>query len=167
MNITPYLKKTKSKGGVCSQKLLRVSFNIDILSGPWSIGHVFSKEMVRLTNLDRLAWFSQGPCVMHDVSLTFGVNKSTITSLMTRYRDTGDVKDRAKNGCPRKTHRTDNSISGMAARRRSVTANGIRTNVQNPRLSDQTIIIHLHRHGFGSRRSMKVPQRTDRHELAI
>ena len=43
---------------------------------------------------------------MHDVSLTFGVNKSTITSLMTRYRDTGDVKDRAKNGCPRtKTHR--------------------------------------------------------------
>ena len=38
----------------------------------------------------------------HDVALTFGVNKSTITRLMTRYRDTGDVKDRAKNGCPRK-----------------------------------------------------------------
>ena len=62
---------------------------------------------------------------------------------------------------------TDNRISGMAARRRFVTANGIRANVQNPRLSDQTIIIRLHKHGFGSRISMKVPQRTDRHELAI
>ena len=62
---------------------------------------------------------------------------------------------------------TDNRISGMAARRHFVTANGIRANVQNPRLSDQTIITRLHKHGFGSRRSMKVPQRTDRHELAI
>ena len=105
---------------------------------------------------------------MYDVALTFGVNKSTITSLMTRYRDTGDVNDRAKNGCPRKKPtETDNRISGMAARRHFVTANGIRANVQNPRLSDQTIIIRLHKHGFGSRRSMKVPQRTDRHELAI
>ena len=55
----------------------------------------------------------------------------------------------------------------MAARRRFVTANGIRANVQNPCFSDPTIIIRLHKHGFGSRRSMKVPQRTDRHELAI
>ena len=67
----------------------------------------------------------------------------------------------------KKPTETDNRISGMAARRRFVTANGIRANVQNPRLSDQTIIIRLHKHGFGSRRSMKVPQRTDRHELAI
>ena len=105
---------------------------------------------------------------MYDVALTFGVNKSTITSLMTRYRDTGDVNVRAKNGCPSKTPtETDNRISGMAARRHFVTANGIRANVQNPRLSDQTIIIRLHKHGFRSRRSMKVPQRTDRHELAI
>ena len=62
---------------------------------------------------------------------------------------------------------TDKRISGMAARHRFVTANGIRANVQNPRLSDQIIIICLHEHGFGSRRPMKVPQRTDRHELAI
>ena len=63
--------------------------------------------------------------------------------------------------------KTDNRISEMAARRRFVTANGIRANVQNPRLSDQTIKIRLHEHGFGSRRPMKVPQRTDMHELAI
>ena len=55
----------------------------------------------------------------------------------------------------------------MAARRHFITTNDIRANVQNPRLSDQTIIIRLHKHGFGSRRSMKVPQRTDRHELVI
>ena len=67
----------------------------------------------------------------------------------------------------KKTTDTDNRISGMAARRRFVTANGIRANVQNPRLSNQTIIIRLHKHGFGSRRPMKVPQRTDRYELAI
>ena len=40
----------------------------------------------------------------HYVALTFGVNKSTITRLMTRYRETGDVKDRAKSGRPRKSH---------------------------------------------------------------
>ena len=74
-------------------------FNIDILSGPWSIGHVFSQEMVRLSNLDRARAIGmvQSGTLCHDVALTFGVNKSTITS----YRDTGDVKDRAKNGCPR------------------------------------------------------------------
>ena len=33
----------------------------------------------------------------HDVALTFGVNKSTIIRLVTRYRETGDVKDRANN----------------------------------------------------------------------
>ena len=55
----------------------------------------------------------------------------------------------------------------MAARRRFVYANGIRANVQNPRISDQTIIIRLHEHGIGSRIQMKVPQRTNRHELAI
>ena len=105
---------------------------------------------------------------MYDVALTFGVNKSTITILMTRYRDTGDVNDRANNWLSqKKPTETDNRISGMAARRHFVTANGIRTNVQNPRLSNQTITIHLHKHEFGSRRSMKVPQRTDRHELAI
>ena len=77
--------------------------------------------------------------------------KHLITSLMTRYRDTGDVKYRAKNGCHRnKPTETDNRISGMAARRRFVTANGIRANVL-----------------LRSRRSMKLPQRTDRHELAI
>ena len=55
----------------------------------------------------------------------------------------------------------------MAARRRFVAANGIRANVQNLHLSDPTIIIRLHALGFGSRRPMKIPQRTDRHELVI
>ena len=59
---------------------------------------------MRLSNLDRARAIGmvQSGTLCHDVALTFGVNKSTITRLMTRYRDTGDVKDRAKNGCPRK-----------------------------------------------------------------
>ena len=116
--------------GWVRKKLLHVSvsFNIDILSGPWSISLVFSQEMVRLSNLDRprAIGMVQSGNLCHDVALTFGVNKSTITS----YRDTGDVKDRAKNGCPSKNPtETDNRTSGMAARRRFVTANGIRANV--------------------------------------
>ena len=60
--------------------------------------------MVRLSNLDRARAIGmvQSGTLCHDVALTFAVNKSTITRLMTRYRHTGDVKDRAKNGCPRK-----------------------------------------------------------------
>ena len=62
----------------------------------------------------------QSGTLCHDVALNFGANKSTMTS----YRDTGDVKDRAKNGCPRtKPTETDNRVSGMAARCRFVTAN--------------------------------------------
>ena len=74
------------------------------MSGPWSIGYVFSQEMVRLSNLDRARAIGmvQSGTLWHDVALTFGVNKSTITRLMTRYIHTGDVKDRVKNGCPRK-----------------------------------------------------------------
>ena len=101
------------------------------MSGQWSIGYVFSQEMVRLSNLDRAKAIGMvhSGALCHDVALTFGVNKSTITRLMTRYRHTGDVKDFAKNGCPRKKPiETDNRISGMAARRHFVTANGIRAN---------------------------------------
>ena len=41
--------------------LLSVSFNIDLMCGPWSTGHVFSQEMVRLSKepeSEPLAWFS-------------------------------------------------------------------------------------------------------------
>ena len=62
--------------------LTKCDFNIDILSGPWSIGHVFSQEMVRLSNLDRARAIGmvQSGTLWHDDALTFGVNKSTITS---------------------------------------------------------------------------------------
>ena len=66
--------------------LVSVSFNIDIMCGPWTIAHVFSQEMVRLSNLDRARAIGmvQSGTSCHDVALTFGVNKSTITRLMTR-----------------------------------------------------------------------------------
>ena len=66
------------------------------------MGHVFSQEMVLLSYLDRARAIGivQSGTLCHDFALTFGVNKSMITRLMTRYRDYGDVKDRAKNGCP-------------------------------------------------------------------
>ena len=141
---------------MCSQKWLRVSFNIDILSGPWSIGHVFSK-MVRLTNLDRAIGMVQSGTLCH-VWCFFDfrceqINDYQFDDQVQRYR--GCQRSCQEWLSQKKPTETDNRISGMAARRRFVTANGIRANVQNPRLSDQTIIIRLHKHGFGSRRSMK------------
>ena len=49
----------------CVRRNDRVSFNIDILSGSWSIGHVFSKEMVRLTNMDRAIGMVQSGTLCH------------------------------------------------------------------------------------------------------
>ena len=48
------------------------------MCGPWSIGHVFSQEMVRLSNLDRARAIGmvQSGTSCHDVALTFGVDKS-------------------------------------------------------------------------------------------
>ena len=71
------------------------SFNIDLLSGqPWSIGHEFSQDIVRLSNLDRAIGMVQPGTSCHDVSLTFGVNDCQVK------RDR-DVKDRAKSGRPK------------------------------------------------------------------
>ena len=158
-----------------SQKWLSVSFNIDILSGPWSIGHMFSQEMVRLSNLDRARAIGmvQSGTLCHDVSFVFLHWLSVWTNQRLPGWWSGTEIPGMSKIVPRmvvpekQPTETDNRISGMAARRRFVTANGIRANVQNPRLSDQTIIIRLHEHEFGSRRPMKVPQRTDSHELAI
>ena len=74
--------------------LVSVSFNIDLMCGPWSTGHVFSQDMVRLSNLDRARAIGmvQSGTSCHDVALIIGVNKSMITRLMTRYRETGNVK---------------------------------------------------------------------------
>ena len=87
---------------------LSVSFNVDLLTGPWSIGHVSSQDMVRLSNLDRAIAIDmvQSGSSCHDVTLTFGMNKSTITKLKIRSRETTDVKDRANSRRPRKPHWT-------------------------------------------------------------
>ena len=43
----------------------------------------------------------------HDVALTFGVNKSTITRLMTMYRETGNVK----RSCQEWSYHKDNTAN--------------------------------------------------------
>ena len=89
--------------------LLSVSFNIDLMCGPWSTGPVFSQEMLRLSNLDRARAIDmvQSGTSCHDVSLTFDVNKSTITRLMTRYRETGNVK----RSCQEWSYQKDNTAN--------------------------------------------------------
>ena len=87
--------------------MLSVSYNIDLMCGPWSIRHVFSQEMVRLSNLDRARAIGmvQSGTSCHYVALTFGVNKSTITRLMTRYRETGNVN----RSCQKWSYQKDNT----------------------------------------------------------
>ena len=103
---------------VCLCPILHLSFKIDIMCGPWSTGHVFSQEMVRLSNLDRardigMVWHGmvQSGTSCHDVALTSSVNKSTINRLMTRHIDRECQKI-----VPRVVvQKTDNIISVMAA----------------------------------------------------
>ena len=84
--------------------LLSLSFYIDLMCGPWSTGHVFSQEMVRLNNLDRAIGMVQSGPSWHGVALTFGWNKSTINRLMIRYRETGNVKRSCQEWSYQKDH---------------------------------------------------------------
>ena len=126
-------------------------------------------KMVRLSNVDRARALGmvQGGTSQENFARHFNVHKSTISKLMTRYRDTGDVKDRIRSGRPRITSaNTDRRIVGLAARRRFVTANAIQAEVHNPgnqRVSDHTIRNRLRSAGFRSRRAKKVPAMTADH----
>ena len=101
--------------------------------------------MVRLSRLDRAHALGmvQAGTSQEVVARHFNVNRSTISRLLSRYRDTADVKDRARSGRPRVTAaNTDRRILGIAARCRFVTANTIQAEVRQPgwqRISDQTV----------------------------
>ena len=91
--------------------------------------------MVRLSNLDRARALGmvQGGTSQDNVARHFDVNKSTISRLVFRYRDTGEVKDHARTGRPRVTPaNTDRRIVRLTARCRFVTANAIQAEIQNP-----------------------------------
>ena len=102
-------------------------------------------NMVRLSRLDRARALGivQAGTSHEVVARNFNVNRSTISRLLSRYRDTADVKDRARSGRPRVTAaNTDRRIVGIAARCRFVTANTIQAEVRQPgqqRISDQTV----------------------------
>ena len=138
-----------------------------IVAEQWSLCHMCGSRMVRLSNVDRaraLGMVQDGQ-PQYEVATLFGVSRGTISKLMTRYRETHDVKDRPRSGRPRSTTaQTDRRIVGLAARRRFVTANTIRADVQRPIICDQTIRNRLRAGGFRSRRPSKVPARTAEHE---
>ena len=67
-------------------------------------------NMPRLSNLDRARAIGQLEAGVKQsvVAARFGVGQSTISKLKTKFRNTGDVKDRPKSGRPRiTTHRVD------------------------------------------------------------
>ena len=89
-------------------------------------------NMVRISRLDcaRALGMVQAGTSQEVVARHFNVNWSTISRLLSRYRDTADVKDRPRSGRPRVTAaNTDRRIVGIAARCRFVTANTIQAEV--------------------------------------
>ena len=133
----------------------------------WTMAIMSGSRMVRLSDVGRARSLGmvEGGRTQHDVATLFGVSRCTISKLMTRYRETHDVKDRPRSGRPSSTTaQTDSRIVGLAARRRFVTANAIRAEVQRPIVSDQTIRNRLRAGGFRSRRPSKVPARTAENE---
>ena len=76
--------------------------------------------MVRLSSLGRACVLGmvQAGISREVVARHFNVHRSTISRLLSRYRDTTDVKDLARSGRPRVTD-TDRRIVGIAAFTRS------------------------------------------------
>ena len=51
------------------------------------------------------------------VAAAFGVSSGTISKLKTKFRETGDVKDRPRSGRPRKTTPREDRFLGLASLR--------------------------------------------------
>ena len=101
--------------------------------------------MARLSNLERALAVGQIQAgkSQREVARDFGISQSTVSALVNRYHQTGDVKDRPRAGRPRfTTAATDEFIRTTALCRRTVAAIEIQNDIHeqgNRRLSRQTI----------------------------
>ena len=104
--------------------------------------------MVKLSNLERarVIGLLEAGRSRRDVANQFHVSVATLSRLVRRYRETGDVKDRVRSGRPRITTAVeDRRIRLLSLRSRDKTATVIRDEIRvdraNPRhgLSVQTV----------------------------
>ena len=131
--------------------------------------------MPKLSNLDRARalGFLEAGWTQHAVAAHFGICRKTVSRLQSRYRKTGDVKDRERSGRPRvTTQRQDRYIETTAVRKRFVTARSIQQSLNQAagygarRLSIQTIRNRLHASGLRARRPARRPLLTPAHREA-
>jgi hypothetical protein len=114
----------------------------------------------KLSNLDRaraLGYLQSGRSA-RNVARTFHVSPTTMTNLLRRYNQTGDVKDRPRSGRPKVTTPVeDRRIRTIGLRRRVVSSPNIQSQIHAARgrgalrLSRQTIRNRLNGSGLRSR----------------
>ena len=118
-------------------------------------------NMPRLSNLDRARAIGQLEAGVKQsvVAARFGVGQSTISKFKTKFRNTGDVKDRPKSGRPRiTTQQQDRYIISGVLRNRRLNTRMIQTRVTaryGRRISYQTIRRRLHAGQLRSRRAAR------------
>ena len=131
--------------------------------------------MVKLSNLERarVIGLLEAGRSRRDVANQFHVSVATLSRLVRRYRETGDVKDRVRSGRPRITTAVeDRRIRLLSLRSRDKPATVIRDEIRvdraNPRqgLSVQTVRNQLHNNGLRSRKTAMKPLLNDGHKQA-
>lgn len=82
------------------------------------------------------------------VAAAFGVSPATISKLKTKFRETGDVKDRPRSGRPRKTTPQEDRFLTLASlRNRRLPARALQARFSqrfHRRISEQTVRNRLH-----------------------
>ena len=134
-----------------------------------------TRKMVKLSNLERarVIGLLEAGRSRRDVANQFHVSVATLSRLVRRYRETGDVKDRVRSGRPRITTAVeDRRIRLLSLRSRDKPATVIRDEIRvdraNPRqgLSVQTVRNQLHNNGLRSRKTAMKPLLNDGHKQA-
>lgn len=101
------------------------------------------------------------------VAASFGVSPGTISKLRSKFRETGEVKDRPRSGRPKKTTpQEDRFVTLATLRNRRLTARELQARFMQRyqrRLSTQTVRNRLHQARLKARKAVRRPAMTARH----
>ena len=140
--------------------------------GHWMLVSYLSIIVVKLSPVDKARAIGQLEAgkSQTEVAATFGVTQGMISKLKTKFRLTGDVKDRPRSGRPKKTTpQQDRFITLSALRNRRVTAPELQRRYRHrygTDLSAQAIRNRLHAARLKARRPARKPAMTYLHRQA-
>uniref|UniRef100_A0A4W6C8R9 Transposase Tc1-like domain-containing protein n=1 Tax=Lates calcarifer TaxID=8187 RepID=A0A4W6C8R9_LATCA len=122
--------------------------------------------MPRLTDVDRARVIGQlqAGVLKNQVAALFGVSLSTISKLKAKFHITGDVRDRPRSGCPKKTTpQEDRFLTLSALRYHRLSSTYLQSRFAGrygQRLSTQAIQNRLHAANLQSHRAARRPAMT-------